>query len=254
MHISKRIAWILAAILLLFCFSGCSSQNINNEASDASLSASVTSESETPSSADSDASSPEDSKSESQNSESLDTDRNDSSANTQKTESQEPEVSSDTNKKPQNTETQAPTTSTNETKQPQKTESTSESTGEETTMNENNFYIKANGTTFTAAFADNSSADALRELLRKGDISVATHDYGNFEKVGSLGSTLPRNDTQITTAAGDVILYQGNQITVYYGTNSWSFTRLGKIENTTKTELLEAFGDSDVTITFSLNK
>lgn len=120
-------------------------------------------------------------------------------------------------------------------------------------MNENQFYIKSGDTSFAATFSDNSSADAFKELLKDGDITVDLRDYGNFEKVGSLGHTLPRNDVQITTAPGDIILYQGNQITIYYDTNSWSFTRLGKIEGVTKGELLSAFGEGNVKVTFSLN-
>lgn len=122
----------------------------------------------------------------------------------------------------------------------------------EISMNKNTFCISANGTTFSAVFADNSSAEAFRELLSGGDITVSAHDYGSFEKVGVLGTTLPRNDEQITTVPGDVILYQGSQITVYYDQNSWSFTRLGKIENASKESLLNAFGEGDVEITFSL--
>lgn len=77
-----------------------------------------------------------------------------------------------------------------------------------------------------ATFADNSSAEAFRDLLAQGPVTVSMDDYGGFEKVGSLGTTLTRNDTRITTQPGDVILYQGNQITIYYGTNTWNFTRL----------------------------
>lgn len=120
-------------------------------------------------------------------------------------------------------------------------------------VNETNFYINANGIVFSAVFADNSSAEALKELLLNGDITINMHDYGGFEKVGPLGTELPRNDEQITTEAGDIILYQGNQITIYYDVNFWSFTRVGKIENITKDELLSAFGDGDVAVTLSLN-
>ena len=77
-------------------------------------------------------------------------------------------------------------------------------------------------------------------------------DYGNMEKVGSIGTGLPRNDEQITTGAGDIILYQGNSLVIYYDTNSWNFTRIGKIDGVTKEELLEAFGAGNVTVTFSL--
>lgn len=77
-------------------------------------------------------------------------------------------------------------------------------------------------------------------------------DYGNMEKVGLIGKDLPVNDEDITTKAGDLILYQGNSLVIYYDKNSWNFTRLGKIDGVTGQELLDAFGDGDVTVTFSL--
>lgn len=100
--------------------------------------------------------------------------------------------------------------------------------------------------------ADNSSADAFIELLEQGNVTVSMRDYGNFEKVGSLGSSLPTNDESITTEPGDVILYQGDQITIYYDTNTWNFTRLGKVKNLSQKELKEALGVGDVTVEFSL--
>ncbi len=106
----------------------------------------------------------------------------------------------------------------------------------------------------TAALVDNSSAAAFYELLKKGPLTVDMHDYGNFEKVGSLGTKLPRNDTQITTTAGDIILYQGNQITIYYDTNSWNFTRLGKVDGVTQAELKKILGKDDVTAIFEILK
>ena len=104
----------------------------------------------------------------------------------------------------------------------------------------------------TATLADNSSATAFYQLLEKGPVTVNMHDYGNFEKVGPLGTKLPRNDTQITTQAGDIILYQGNQITIYYDTNSWNFTRLGKVDGVTQAELKKILGKSNVTAVFSV--
>lgn len=101
-----------------------------------------------------------------------------------------------------------------------------------------------------AAFADNSSAEEFRELLAQGPLTIEMEDYGGFEKVGPLGTTLTRNDTQITTEPGDVILYQGNQITIYYGTNSWSFTRLARIDD--PSGLQEVLGEGAVSVTFSL--
>lgn len=104
----------------------------------------------------------------------------------------------------------------------------------------------------TATLADNSSVDALVEALSEAPITVDMRDYGNMEKVGSLGRSFPRNDEQITTEPGDIILYQGNALVIYYAPNSWSFTRLGKITNMTQEELKAVLGDGDVTVTLSL--
>ena len=114
------------------------------------------------------------------------------------------------------------------------------------------FYIEAGGTVFTAEFADNTSAEAFYELLASEDLTIEMSDYGNFEKVGEIGASLPQNNESITTEPGDIILYQGTSITIYYDTNSWNFTRLGKINDVTQDELLDALGDGDVTVTFSL--
>ena len=123
---------------------------------------------------------------------------------------------------------------------------------EEETMQADCFYITVGDTTFAAEFADNSSAQALQELLEQGNLTLTMSDYGDFEKVGSLGTQLPRNDQQITTGPGDVILYQGSSITIYYDTNTWNFTRLGKIRDVTREDLLAALGEGDVEVTFSL--
>ncbi len=116
-----------------------------------------------------------------------------------------------------------------------------------------NITISVNGHTLTAEIADNSSARAFIELLEEGPLTVQMHDYGGFEKVGNLGTSLPRNDEQITTEPGDLILYQGNQITIYYDENSWNFTRLGKINGFTGDELLDILGEGDAEVTFSLS-
>ena len=83
-------------------------------------------------------------------------------------------------------------------------------------------------------------------------MTIDMSDYGNMEKMGPIGKDLPTNDEEITTKAGDLILNQGNSLVIYYDENSWNFTRLGKIEGVTGEELLDAFGDGDVTVTFSL--
>ena len=114
--------------------------------------------------------------------------------------------------------------------------------------------IKVNNKILDVELEENSSATAFVEKLQEGDITIQTHDYGNFEKVGSLGFSLPTNDTRITTQPGDLILYQGNQITLYYDTNTWNFTKLGKVQNITQEELKNILGNGDVTLTFSLEK
>ena len=122
-------------------------------------------------------------------------------------------------------------------------------------MEENmKLYIKIDNKILTVALENNSTVNELVEKLKEEDIRIEMSDYANFEKVGSLGFSLPRNDKDITTMPGDIILYQGNQITIYYDTNTWNFTKLGKIENITQKELKEILGNGDVTVTFSLNK
>lgn len=112
--------------------------------------------------------------------------------------------------------------------------------------------IAVGNTTLTASLADNASAAALFEALKKSPVTIEMQDYGNFEKVGALGFSLPRSDEYFTTEAGDLILYQGNQFVIYYDTNSWNFTRLGKIENITASELRSILGSGNVTVTLSV--
>ena len=134
---------------------------------------------------------------------------------------------------------------------------------EGTAVPETEKQIEARGTMIYAHIGDrvleiqpegNSSATAFIKQLTIGDIKVELHDYGSFEKVGPLGMDLPTNDERITTEPGDLILYQGNQITIYYDTNTWSFSRLGKVQGLSQTELKAILGDGDVTVIFSLNK
>lgn len=116
-----------------------------------------------------------------------------------------------------------------------------------------NLRISVNGHEMIARFEDNPSAVAFRELLTNGPMTVDMHDYASMEKVGSLGSSLVRSDEQITTEPGDVILYQGNQITIYYGTNTWNFTRLARINDVSGESLRDILGAGDVSATFSID-
>lgn len=115
-------------------------------------------------------------------------------------------------------------------------------------------YIKVNNRILTATLENNSSASALIKKLKEQDITINMEDYANFEKVGSLGFNLARNDKQITTEPGDLILYQGNQFVIYYDTNSWTFTKLGHIDNINQEELKQILGKDNVTVTLSLER
>ena len=114
------------------------------------------------------------------------------------------------------------------------------------------FIIEVNKRELIVKVEDNSSSKALLEKLKDGNIIVNTHDYSNFEKVGELGFELPTNDKQITTKPGDVILYQGNNICLYYGTNTWNFTKIGEVINVDGNELKSVLGDDNVTLTLKL--
>lgn len=116
-------------------------------------------------------------------------------------------------------------------------------------------YLYINANKLEVTLAKNSAVDALVELLKQGDITYTANDYGGFEKVGSLGHSLPTENSQITTQAGDVILYSGNQIVLFYGSNSWSYTRLGKINGYSVAELraLLGAGNGSIQVRISLN-
>ena len=113
--------------------------------------------------------------------------------------------------------------------------------------------LKVSGNSMTATLTDNEATRELTNLLEQGDITIRMSDYGGFEKVGSLPQSLPTSNTQITTAPGDIMLYQGNQMVIFYDSNSWSYTRLGKIDGATVSNLRQFLGNGDVTLTLSLN-
>lgn len=121
----------------------------------------------------------------------------------------------------------------------------------ETNQTANKMNLKIGNRTLTATLAENSSAEALIDLLKKGPLTIQMSDYGNMEKVGGLGQSLPRNDQQITAQPGDIILYQGNALVIYYAPNSWNFTRLAQIDDVTAQELKGILGKGDVTVTLS---
>lgn len=128
--------------------------------------------------------------------------------------------------------------------------------GTESSPDEDNMkmYLTVNGNKIEVTLAENPSVDALVEILKTGDITYTASEYGGWEMVGNLGHTLPRNDTYLTAEPGDVMLYQGSNIVLFYGNNSYSYTRLGKIKGYAVDELktLLCAGSSNVQINISL--
>lgn len=110
--------------------------------------------------------------------------------------------------------------------------------------------LQIGNSSFTATLENNPALDAFVEMMNDSSIIIQMNDYSGFEKVGSLGTNLPADDKQTTTHAGDIVLYNGNQIVIFYGSNSWSYTRLGKIDDLSGWE--DALGSGDITVTFSL--
>ena len=113
-----------------------------------------------------------------------------------------------------------------------------------------NMKVQVGDTIFSATLEENVAVSALVDMMRESPVVLQMSDYSGFEKVGSLGTSLPASNSQTTTHAGDIVLYNGNQIVIFYGSNSWSYTRLGHIDDLTGWE--EALGNGDVTVTFSL--
>ena len=110
--------------------------------------------------------------------------------------------------------------------------------------------LKVNNHVLKVKLEDNSAAKALMNKLKKGDVTIHAEDYGGFEKVGDLGFSLPRSDKYITTSAGDIVLYEGDEISLFYNSNSWSYTKLGKVQNIK--DLKKILGTGDVKLVLSL--
>ncbi len=100
------------------------------------------------------------------------------------------------------------------------------------------------------AWEENASVEELKGLAASG-LTISMSMYGGFEQVGPIGKSITRDDKQTTTTAGDIVLYSGNQLVVFYGSNSWAYTRLGRV-NLSENELKELLSNGDVTITLSV--
>ena len=111
--------------------------------------------------------------------------------------------------------------------------------------------LSINGNNLTVSLADTTAAKELSEKLKTEPVTVILNEYGGFEKVGKLPWSLTKTDESIVTEAGDIMLYQGNQMTIFYDSNSWNYTKLGHIDNITQKELKAILGDGNVTVTLS---
>ncbi|MCR5730260.1 MAG: hypothetical protein K6G20_07895 [Ruminococcus sp.] len=111
--------------------------------------------------------------------------------------------------------------------------------------------ISVNGTDLSATLADSTAAKELAEKLKAEPVTITLNEYGGFEKVGKLPWSLTKSDESIVTEAGDIMLYQGDQMTIFYNSNSWSYTKLGHIDNITGEELEDLFGEGNITVTLS---
>lgn len=111
--------------------------------------------------------------------------------------------------------------------------------------------MRINDTDVKVSWENNASVRALSELASQGDVTIEMNAYGGFEQVGPIGTTLPSNDTSIKTKAGDIMLYTSDQMVIFYGSNSWSYTRLGRITDKSSSELRDLLSGSGVTVTIS---
>ncbi|MBQ9516330.1 MAG: hypothetical protein IJR57_09500 [Ruminococcus sp.] len=146
--------------------------------------------------------------------------------------------------------TQAPTQATSE-NAPSATEAqtSAEQSQEEQQMT---LQMTLGDTPVAVAWEDNDATAALIELCREQPLTIRMSMYGGFEQVGSIGAYLPQDDVQTTTEAGDIVLYSGDQMVVFYGSNSWSYTRLGHITDKTPEELTRLLSNGDVTAVLSV--
>ncbi len=109
--------------------------------------------------------------------------------------------------------------------------------------------LSINGEPIEVEWANNESVAALAKMAETAPIEIRMSGYGGFEQVGGIGSSLPSDDERITTMPGDIVLYSGNQMVLFYGSNTWAYTRLGKIMGKTEAELKSMLGEQGVVVT-----
>lgn len=124
--------------------------------------------------------------------------------------------------------------------------------GEDTDPVENGLALYINGSRVEVDWEDNEAVAVLKEKVSEGAIEIDMSMYGGFEQVGPFGFSLPRNDTRITTEPGDIVLYSGDQIVMFYGSNTWAYTKLGHITDKDAADLKELLGNGNVVLAISL--
>ena len=144
----------------------------------------------------------------------------------------------------------ATTTPPSESKSEETQSETSVGTEEEPTVKM--LTLKIGGMTVAVDWEENESVAALAELVKEKPLTIRMSMYGGFEQVGPLGTNIPRSDVQTTMQAGGIVLYSGNQIVVFYGSNSWSYTRLGHITDKTAAQMKDLLGNENVAIEISI--
>ena len=127
--------------------------------------------------------------------------------------------------------------------------SLTEETSDERTDTGMKMYI--NDMEIPVTWENNPSVSALKSDLQAGDIVVSMSMYSDNEQVGPLDKSYPSNDVQTTTNNGDIVLYRSDQIVLFYGSNSWAYTRLGKMD-LSENEVVNLLSNGDVSIRLTL--
>ena len=134
--------------------------------------------------------------------------------------------------------------------EPTKDDSEAENEEEKGGLTEMKMNVQVGEYNFTATLESNTAVEELIEMMREGAVTIEMDDYSGFEKVGPLGKSLTASNSQTTTHAGDIVLYNGNNIVMFYGSNSWSYTRIGRIDDLTDWE--KALGSGSITTVFTV--
>ena len=142
--------------------------------------------------------------------------------------------------------------STEQEQQPDQSKEQAQSEADQSQEGDMMLQMSIGGTPVEVAWEDNEAVEALRQLCKDQALTIDMSMFGGFEQVGSIGSALPQNDVQTTTAAGDIMLYSGDRMVVFYGSNTWAYTPLGHITDKSEDEMTQLLANGDTTLTINL--